>query len=774
MAGGVALIATAASTAGIGAASASTATTAGAEQGSGSSGFVPAPNPVPVPLDSLFNNDGIDTSAAPGGDFDGSGYTYPGEVIKAGSVTLGGVPYLIGPSTAGAKNNVVAVGQQVPLPQGRYLSAQLLVSASYGPASGTATVHYADGSTSQTGLTGPNWYTGTGAISAPYRYTPGGGTDQNPVSIAAAEIGIDATKDAVGLTLPSTALPAPNVASMHVFALTLQPAAQGRSLLLRDVRSTNNLLADGGPQVVEATVVNAGTQWITARDGISVDVQAAGARTVSAAEVRTLAPGEQLRVRIGIQASVQPGTAATGTVTAHDRRNAAVQQQSPLTLGVPDYQATEASLATHQAPYWFDDAKFGIFIHWGVYSVPAWGPVGQEYAEWYWNNMQNSSDPTYAYHANTYGKDFNYDQFIPQFTAAKFDPQSWVELFSEGGAEYYVLTSKHHEGFSLWDSKVSGRNAVKLGPHKDLIKLLFDASRKHTPHLRNGLYYSLPEWFNPDNPWMGHPPRNPYTGEALTYTGYQSGRDYVQDYQGPQLLELITGYDPDVIWYDIGGVNDNLHVLPEYLNRAKDRRTPKDVTFNDRGGIGAHDYTTPEYTTYNNTVVAKWEASRGLDPRSYGYNRATPDNLYMTAQDVVQTLVDITSKNGNFLLDIGPNFDGTIPAIMQQRLRETGSWLQVNGESIYGTTYWARMAELGSLRFTVKQNEAFYIHSFDQPGNTLTVEASVPIRTGDRVTMLGYPRPLDWSIRNGALVIEVPKAAQRSGSYDWVFKVDWR
>lgn len=146
----------------------------------------------------------------------------------------------------------------------------------------------------------------------------------------------------------------------------------------------------------------------------------------------------------------------------------------------------------------------------------------------------------------------------------------------------------------------------------------------------------------------------------------------------------------------------------------------------------------------------------------------------MTAEEVVRSLVDIVSKNGNFLLDIGPRADGTIPEIMQTRLRETGRWLQVNGEAIHDTTYWSRMAQLGTdLRFTVRPDRAFYIHSLTRPGPKLTVEAPVPVRPFDRVTMLGHDRPLTWTLRNGALVVDVPEAARKAGRYVWVFKVEW-
>ncbi|MFE3166955.1 alpha-L-fucosidase [Streptomyces sp. NPDC059224] len=751
---------------------------AGAAAGApAASSWVPVPAPVPVPLDSLYDNDGIDTADARGGDFDGSGYTFPGEELPAGRVEVDGIPFDFPAATAGAKNNVVALGQRVDLPKGHYLSAVFLTAGSYGNAAGRATVHYADGTTTTAGLSGSDWYAVGGPLAAPYRYQPDGGKDQHAVGIGTCEVWIDPQREAVALTLPVTGPAEAGKAALHVFALSLQPVAQGRALALRDAHSTASLLDATGAQSVEATVVNAGTVAILARDAVSVRVDVPGARTVEPARVRRLDPGEQARVRIGIRSrtGTAPGTERDGTVSVHGRGAQVTSSRRTLTLGTADYEPTETSLAGHRAPYWFNEAKFGIFIHWGVYSVPAWAPVGVQYAEWYWDQMQDPGNPTYAYHRDTYGEDFAYDDFIPRFTAEKFDPRAWVELFRDAGAQYHVLTSKHHEGFALWDTKVSDRNAVRMGPRRDLVKELFEASRRYTPELHRGLYFSMPEWFNPDSPWMGHAPRNPYTLDPLPYTGYTAGKDYVRDFQAPQMLELVHGYDPEIIWCDIGGANDSVHVLAEYFNHAKNRARPVDVTVNDRSGIGFHDFTTPEYTTYADTVVAKWEASRGLDPRSYGYNRATPDDAYMTTEEVVHSLVDIVSKNGNFLLDIGPRADGTIPEIMQTRLRETGAWLAVNGEAIHGTTYWSRMAQLGEdLRFTVRPDEAFYIHSLTRPGAKLTVEAPVPVRAGDKVTMLGHHRPLTWTVTGGALVIDVPEPARRAGQHVWVFKVEWQ
>ncbi len=735
-------------------------------------------DPVPVQLSSYFDNDGISSASARGGSFDGSGYTFPAEELPPGGrVTVAGVPYEFPGSAAGSANNVVARGQRIALPPGRYSAAHLLAASSYGDTNGAITAHYADGTTSAATVTVPDWYSGgTGALTPSFRYRPDGARDPHQVHIYAIQAALDSSREVTGLTLPATALPAPERASMHVFALSVQPFVAGRAVRVSDARTTFKTTPEGIQQV-EATVTNTGAEWLTAAHTATVSVEADGVRTVRPATVTRLAPGEQARVKVGIEKArpMPDGTAVPGAVVARLAGGVSARQELTLTVGVQRYSATNASLSRHESPDWFNDAKFGIFIHWGVYSVPAWAPVGQQYAEWYWYHMNDPGNATHRYHRETHGTNVDYDDFIPRFRAEDFDPRSWVTLFRDAGARYFVLTAKHHDGFSLYDSAYSGRDSVDMGPHADLVRQLFDASRQHTPQLRPGLYYSMPEWYHPayqngSGPFPGGPPRNPYTGAELPYTGDAGVTDYVRGLQVPQLREIVQKYRPDILWCDIGGPNDSRPVLAEYLNQARDRGT--DVTYDDRCGVPTHDFTTPEYATYPTTVVKKWESSRGLDPRSYGYNSATPDEAYMTADQVVDTLVDIVSKNGNFLLDIGPRADGTIPEIMQQRLRETGAWLQVNGESIYNTTYWSRTPEEGNLRFTLRQNDAFYITSLTPPGEQVVVSSPVPIKADDTITMLGYSGdPLRWTKQNGQLVIDVPASARESGDHAWVFKI---
>jgi alpha-L-fucosidase len=438
------------------------------------------------------------------------------------------------------------------------------------------------------------------------------------------------------------------------------------------------------------------------------------------------------------------------------------------------YQPSVESLSTHPLPQWYADAKFGIFIHWGVYSVPAWAPVGKEYAEWYWHNMDNPSDPTYQHEMSLYGADGTYDQFIPQFTASNFDPRAWVELFERAGARYFVQVTKHHEGFALFRTSVSRRSSVYMGPGRDLVRELFDAAAAYTPRLKRGTYYSLPEWYNPAYPGAGGGPKHYVTGAPLPYTGYIPVRDYVNDFQVPQLYELINQYDTDILWGDMRGPNNSLPVMAYFYNQALNRPNPKEVVVNNRMGVDVWDFITPEYASNFDLNPAKWEACQGIDPFSFGYNAATPDDAYVTAEVLVRRLVDIVSKNGNFLLDIGPRADGTIPQVMTDRLMEIGDWLRVNGSAIYGSGYWTQPSD-GDVRFTVTPG-TFNMISLGWPGDQLVISAPVPISADSEIRLLGSDvPPLSWTQSDGQLVITMPSAGSSAteSQYAYTFTFDW-
>ncbi|WP_328725028.1 alpha-L-fucosidase [Streptomyces sp. NBC_00259] len=450
--------------------------------------------------------------------------------------------------------------------------------------------------------------------------------------------------------------------------------------------------------------------------------------------------------------------------------------------GGKDYEPTVESLNSHPTPTWFEDDKFGIFIHWGAYSVPAWGPRGS-YAEWYWNYMNSPGSATNTHHRDTYGADADYDDFIGQWKAEKYDPDDWVKLFKDAGAKYFVLTSKHHEGVALYDSEVSGRDSVDLGPRRDLAGELFAAARKdgRGETLKAGFYYSLYEWFNPS--YTGRPATNPYTGATVAYTGAPAVDDYAADYMAPQMRELIERYDPDILWCDGQWEKPASYwrtapVLADYYNRAKNRPKPKEVAVANRCKIetGALDSTeldfqTPEYTVKADIDPNKWEASRGI-AHSYGYNQNEPEEDHLTSDQLVDSLVDIVSKNGNLLLDVGPRGDGTIPEIQRQRLLDMGAWLGTNGEAIYGTTYWHHAEEPygdDDVRYTVKDG-ALYATALTWPGAELTLGSDTPVTAGSRITLLGSKAgQLAWHRdAQGRVVVRTPAQA---GKHAYVFKV---
>jgi alpha-L-fucosidase len=351
------------------------------------------------------------------------------------------------------------------------------------------------------------------------------------------------------------------------------------------------------------------------------------------------------------------------------------RSQEPAATPEP-YTADWESLNRHRAAPWFEEAKFGIFIHWGVYSVPAFCDTST-YSEWYWHWLETNSHggKVRQFHDRVYGKAFPYQRFAEQFRAELFDPQQWAEIFRRSGARYVVLTSKHHDGFALWPSKHASEarahawNAQETGPKRDLVGELGSAVR--AAGLKYGLYYSFLEW------------RNPIYQESIPR--------YVERVMFPQVKELIARYQPDIFWPD----GEWEH--PETTWRAKELlawifNAQPGITVNDRWGkdLRAHsgDYYTTEYGSGGDgaeSLRRPFEECRGIG-HSFAFNRAEGYELYMERDACVRELVSIVARGGTLLLDIGPAADGTIPLIMVDRLLAIGRWLDVNGESIYGTT----------------------------------------------------------------------------------------
>jgi alpha-L-fucosidase len=351
------------------------------------------------------------------------------------------------------------------------------------------------------------------------------------------------------------------------------------------------------------------------------------------------------------------------------------------------YTSHWESLDQRPTPAWWTDAKFGIFIHWGVYAVPAFTKKGN-YAEWYQNSLENNHHGglIQEYHDKNFGKRTYYD-LAEDFHAELFEPDEWAKLFEDAGAKYVVLTSKHHDGYCLWPNEQASLtwglpwSSDLVGPGRDLVGDLFSALNKTS--VKPGLYFSLYEWFNPL--WQ-------FDKEK-----------YAREHAIPQLYDLVNRYSPWVVWADGDwDATPDQWKSPEFLAWLYNDSPVRDsVVVNDRWGSGVRfkhgGIYTPEYQPDMDFEDHAWEESRGMG-HSYGYNRAEDAWDYNSAQSLVLHLVDKVSRGGNFLLDIGPDAHGNIPPIMQDRLLEIGKWLSINGEAIYNTRRWRTPSQWGEGR----------------------------------------------------------------------------
>ena len=453
------------------------------------------------------------------------------------------------------------------------------------------------------------------------------------------------------------------------------------------------------------------------------------------------------------------------------------------------FEPTKTSVRKHEVPDWFHDAKFGIFIHWGLYSVPAFAvkkliftesPIegkkyyfkNNPYAEWYLNTLRISGSPTQEYHVKEYGKDFSYDDFVPLFNEElkKWNPQEWADLFKSAGARYVVLVTKHHDGFLLWPSKYQNPFKEEYTASRDIVSELTNSVK--SKDMKMGFYYSTAyDWsFNPES-------IQGFTSDIINGITTLEYTEYVKNHW----YELIDKYRPSILSSDIGAPPrlDLGELFSDYYNRFPDGviNDRWDKIFHEDGKVLKmrrtffYDYTTPEYKSYNTIKKKKWESNRGIG-NSYGYNKMEKEGDYLTSHELIRMLVDIVSKNGNLLLNIGPMPDGTIPEVQKQVLQGIGIWLEVNGEGIYGTCPWKRAdgktTDNLEIRFTQK-NEDLYIHLLNYPkGESLHI-SSLKIFKNSKIILLGYKDQLKWEQEQENLTIFLPKNLKASPVY--TFKV---
>ncbi|HHY83201.1 MAG TPA: alpha-L-fucosidase [Clostridiales bacterium] len=363
------------------------------------------------------------------------------------------------------------------------------------------------------------------------------------------------------------------------------------------------------------------------------------------------------------------------------------------------FSASWDSLENYKIPQWYEDAKFGIFIHWGVYCVPAFGN------EWYPRNMYIRGSREFEYHIANYGphSKFGYKDFIPMFKAEKFDPAAWAELFKKSGARYVVPVAEHHDGFQMYDSALSRWNAAQMGPKRDVIGELANAVREQGMIFGVSSHRAEHWWFMGEGMNFDSDVRDPeyadFYGPAMpqprdNYMDSTPDQEFLEDWL-MRTCELIDKYQPQILWFDWWimnlGFKPYLKKLAAYYYN-KGAEWGKGVAINykyDAFPVGTA-VLDIERGQLSGIRPMLWQNDTSVSKNSWGYIK---DHDYKEANDIICDLIDVVSKNGVLLLNVGPKADGTIPENEQEILLEIGKWLEVNGEAIYGTRPWKVFGE---------------------------------------------------------------------------------
>ncbi len=452
--------------------------------------------------------------------------------------------------------------------------------------------------------------------------------------------------------------------------------------------------------------------------------------------------------------------------------------------GTAVFQPDSASIAeNYTIPDWFRDAKFGIFIHWGVYSVPAFG------SEWYPRNMYQKDSEVYKHHIEKYGPhtEFGYKDFIPMFKAEKFNAEEWVSLFEKSGAKYVVPVAEHHDGFSLYESSMNKWNSVAMGPKRNILGELKDATLKHGLHFGLSSHRAENAWFfNGGTEFPSDVQTGEYSslyGECLEWPGGQTmdcpegagfNEHSIQRWL-ENTYELVDIYQPELMWFDwtVGKYPFQptfYQFMAYYYNSALDWN--KEVVVNTKFGYGDNIQVFDIERGKSETARPfPWQTDTSIGKKSWGYIEGEESK---SPNQIIDDLVDIVSKNGNLLLNIGPRPDGTITEGQQEVLLQIGEWLKVNGEAIYGTRPWkvasegAQKGTAGAftdneetkytsqdIRFTAK-GDILFATLLEWPEKDVLIKSiNLEVKVAE-VELLGNSEKLEWKQSTEGLKVNFP------------------
>ncbi len=425
----------------------------------------------------------------------------------------------------------------------------------------------------------------------------------------------------------------------------------------------------------------------------------------------------------------------------------------------------------------FQDNKFGFFVHWGLYSK--WGAVAS------WVLIEKYKDtrdigPAFAerdYDFQRYFRD--YYNLNKSFNPDKFDPQKWAEAAEAAGMKYFIMGAKHHDGFCMFDTKetdfsVSGPDCpFHTNPNANVTKVLFDAFRERG--FSNGVYFSKPDWHSPYY-WA---PEFPHPDHSVNYDPREYPEKWAKfkEFTYNQIQELVTNYGPvDILWLDGAQVLPvfNQDIDMEQIVKMARKSQPGMIVVDRLGQGKFENYLTPEghHNLPDGPLPGPWELCMTLG-NGWSYR---VDDVFKSPKEIIHILIDVVSKGGNLLLDVGPPASGELPAEAVKNLAEIGDWLKINGEGIYKTRKFPYFKENDQIRYTQNKNSGtVYVHCLQWPGASLELTKVIP-QNDSKITMLGTDDELQWTFENPLLTIQIPEKLkdewQHSSQQAFVFRIE--